>query len=220
MNNILFELLALYGGKFMIRAYLRASTGQQDSSRAKQELKLFVQSHGYKIASFYQENISGTKSNRPELNRLIDDSEIGDVLLTEKMDRLTRLPFQIWETLKLKIEAKGINIVVVDQPMTHQYLEDYQNESISAIQAALTNFMLDLGAAMARDDYETRQKRAQQGIQKAKQSGRYKGRPVNENTVKKIRAVKLLVSDGETLSEACRQQSLGRTTYYKWLKVN
>jgi DNA invertase Pin-like site-specific DNA recombinase len=201
----------------MIRAYLRASTEQQDAARAKKELKDFIKSKKLSVASFYQENVSGTKPNRPELDRLIDDSESGDILLIEKIDRLTRLPFQLWEDLKQRIKSKGIHIVVLDQVMTHQALTTSKDESISAIQQALTNFMLDLGAAMARDDYETRQKRAKQGIQKAKEEGRYKGRPIDENTSKRCRAVNLLVNDGETISAACKAQGVGRATYYKWL---
>ncbi|RYU45713.1 resolvase [Aliivibrio finisterrensis] len=201
----------------MIRAYLRASTNDQDSSRAKNELREFVKVRNLQIASFYQENISGTAIERPKLDQLIEDSEDGDVLLIEKMDRLTRLPFQTWETLKSRIKAKGLSIVVVDQSMTHQTLVD-SDESVSAIQQALTNFMLDLGAAMARDDYETRQKRAQQGIAKAKKEGRYKGRPTNVETAQKCRAVKLLVADGETISAACKSQDVGRATYYKYLQ--
>lgn len=68
----------------MIRAYLRASTDEQDSSRSRQELREFVKSKNLQIASFYQENISGTAAERPELDRLIEDSEDGDVLLIEK----------------------------------------------------------------------------------------------------------------------------------------
>ncbi|WP_232584459.1 hypothetical protein [Photobacterium carnosum] len=39
--------------------------------------------------------------------------------------------------------------------------------------------MLDLGAAMARDDYETRHKRQAQGIAKVKAEGKYRGRQPN-----------------------------------------
>lgn len=77
----------------LIRAYLRASTSEQDAQRAKEELKAFGAKFGSRIAGYYIENQSGTKLERPELNKLIDDSEIGDVLLIEKMDRLTRLPW-------------------------------------------------------------------------------------------------------------------------------
>ena len=42
-----------------IRAYLRASTKEQDAKRAKNELIAFAQEHGHKIAAFYVENESG-----------------------------------------------------------------------------------------------------------------------------------------------------------------
>ncbi len=203
----------------MIRAYLRASTHRQDASRSKQELKSFVKSNGLQIAAFYQENVSGTKTDRPELEKLLDDSESGDILLLEKMDRLTRLPFPRWESLKASIKAKGLNIVVVDQPMTHQSLFSNSNDSTNAIQQALTSFMLDLGAAIARDDYETRYKRTREGIQKAKKLGRYQGRSVDENTVIKCKTVQLIVNSGETVTSACKAQSVSRATYYNWLKM-
>lgn len=203
----------------MIRAYLRASTDKQDASRSKDELKTFAERHNQRIAGFYQENVSGTTSERSELNRLLDDSEEGDVLLLEKMDRLTRLPFNLWQGLKSSIRAKGVQIVVADQPMTHQALITSPDDSISAIQQALTNFMIDLSAAIARDDYETRYKRTQQGIQKAKNLGRYKGRPVDENTTIKCKTVQLLVTNGETVTSACKAQSVSRATYYNWLKM-
>ncbi|WIG69162.1 recombinase family protein [Photobacterium damselae] len=81
-----------------IRAYLRTLTTEQDALRAKEELKAFVVKFNYRIADYYIENQSGTKLERPELNKLIDDSEADDVLMIEKMDRLTRL---LWlENLK------------------------------------------------------------------------------------------------------------------------
>lgn len=169
-----------------IRAYMRASTNEQDASRAKLQLEKFVGSHNATIASFYVENISGTTIERPGLELLIADSKKGDVLLIEKMDRLTRLPFTQWQTLKQRIQQAGLTIVVLDQSMTHQSLKSNIDETTNAIQQALTAFMLDLGAAMARDDYETRQKRQKQGIDKAVKEGKYKGRPVDTELHKKI----------------------------------
>ena len=108
--------------------------------------------------------------------RAYEDSEAGDVLLIEKMDRLTRLPWGEWKTLKARIITKGLVIVVADQPMTHTVFTSGEQNSITL---ALTEFMLDLGAAMARDDYETRHKRQAQGIAKAKEEGKYRGRQLN-----------------------------------------
>ncbi|MCD9504028.1 resolvase [Photobacterium phosphoreum] len=160
----------------LIRAYLRASTTEQDANRAKNELREFITGFNKRIAGYYIENQSGTKLERPELNKLIEDSETGDVVLIEKMDRLTRLPWGEWKTLKARIMAKGLVIVVADQPMTHAVFSSGEQNSITL---ALTEFMLDLGAAMARDDYETRHKRQAQGIAKAKAEGKYRGRQPN-----------------------------------------
>ena len=160
----------------LIRAYLRASTTEQDANRAKNELREFITGFNKRMAGYYIENQSGTKLERPELNKIIEDSETGDVLLIEKMDRLTRLPWGEWKTLKARIMAKGLVIVVVDQPMTHAVFSSGEQNSITL---ALTEFMLDLGAAMARDDYETRHKRQAQGIAKAKAEGKYRGRQPN-----------------------------------------
>ncbi|MCV5632372.1 recombinase family protein, partial [Escherichia coli] len=38
-------------------------------------------------ASYYRENISGTKLDRPELGRLLMDSHRNDILLVEQIDR-------------------------------------------------------------------------------------------------------------------------------------
>lgn len=85
-----------------IRAYLRASTEDQFADRAKEMLEQFVQERGHKIASYYRENISGTKLDRPELGRLLMDSHRNDILLVEQIDRLTRLSNSDWMTLKSK----------------------------------------------------------------------------------------------------------------------
>jgi len=89
-----------------IRCYLRASTQEQSAERAKEEIVAFVKQLDHKIAGFYIENESGTKAERPELERLINDSHNGDVLVIEKMDRLTRLPYQQWQTLKSRIKER------------------------------------------------------------------------------------------------------------------
>ncbi len=196
----------------LIRAYLRASTTEQDAQRAKEKLKAFGVKFGSRIAGYYIENQSGTKLERPELNKLIDDSEAGDVLLIEKMDRLTRLPWLEWKTLKARIMEKGLVIVVVDQPMTHSVFSSGEQNSITL---ALTEFMLDLGAAMARDDYETRHKRQAQGIAKAKAEGKYRGRRVNESLHQDIRDQ---LSLGRSYSEIQQKLGCSRATIARVVK--
>nr|WP_289047806.1 recombinase family protein [uncultured Psychrobacter sp.] len=74
-----------------IRAYLRASTKEQDAKRAKSELIAFANDHGHKIAAFYVENESGAILVRPKLMQLIENANANDVILVEKIDRLKYL---------------------------------------------------------------------------------------------------------------------------------
>jgi len=60
-----------------IRAYLRASTKEQDANRAKDELIAFTREHGYKIVAFYTEKESGATLECPQLMQLIDDASFG-----------------------------------------------------------------------------------------------------------------------------------------------
>jgi len=179
----------------MIRAYLRASTQDQDANRAKEQIKEFAQNQGVRIAGYYSENVSGRTLDRPELIKLISDSEKGDVILIEKLDRLSRLPYELWMELKAKLSDVGISIVVLDQPQTHISLVGNINEQQSFITKVLTDFMIDLAAGMARDDYETRLKRQRQGIEKAKDHGKYKGKSFD---MVKRGKIKELIHDGKS----------------------
>lgn len=190
----------------MIRVYMRASTDQQDAERARQSIKDFLSSKGHRVAGWYVENVSGTKLDRPELSRLINDSESGDIIFVEKLDRLTRLPYQQWETLKVKLREKGLVVVVMDQPMTHSAFTESDNDSFTA--KILTAFILDLAASQARDDYETRRNRAQQGIDKAKSEGKFKGRKPD---TERREAIKKLLLAGNTYTSI--QQVIGCSPY-------
>src|SRR4051794_111800 len=99
-----------------VRAYLRASTADQDANRAKAELTSFAADRGLKIAASYVENESGTKLARPELFRLLTDAQPGDILLVEQVDRLSRLTAVDWERLKTEIAARKVRVVSLDLP--------------------------------------------------------------------------------------------------------
>ena len=173
----------------IIRAYMRASTNQQDAERARESLRTFADGKGWRIATYYVENASGASLERAELARLIDDSEAGDILLVEKIDRLSRLPYEQWQTLKGRLKSKGIRIVVLDQPMTHDNHESF-------ISKALTEFMIDLAAGMAKDDYDTRRERQRQGIERARAKGKHLGRKADMELYARIRKLR---AEGESL---------------------
>jgi DNA invertase Pin-like site-specific DNA recombinase len=43
----------------LARAYLRASTSEQDATRARNQVEAFAAERGLRIAGFYVENVSG-----------------------------------------------------------------------------------------------------------------------------------------------------------------
>ena len=171
-----------------IRAYLRASTKEQDATRALESIKEFVNNSGHRIAATYTENASGATSERSELHRLLNDAESGDVLVVESVDRLTRLPRAEWEELRAKIETKGIRVVSIDLPTSHKALSAGDaDEFTSRMLDAVNRMMMDMVAAISRKDYEQRRERQQQGIAKAKERGVYRGRTADQQLHQKIR---------------------------------
>jgi DNA invertase Pin-like site-specific DNA recombinase len=172
-----------------VRAYLRASTKEQDATRAKGSLDQFATEHGLKIAAYYTENESGAKLQRPELFRLLSDCHPGDILLVEQVDRLSRLNDTDWKRLRAEIAAKGVCVVALDLPTSHQ-LANATDEFTGRMLEAVNGMMLDMLAAIARKDYEDRRRRQAEGIAKAKDEGRMKGRPEDEE--RNARLLKLL----------------------------
>src|SRR5882757_4465275 len=102
------------------RAYLRASTSEQDASRAREQVEAFAAERGLNIVGTYVENESGAKLARPELFRLIADSRPGDVLLVEQVDRLSRLSDADRRKLRTEREARRIGVVALDLPTSWQ----------------------------------------------------------------------------------------------------
>ncbi len=94
-----------------VRAYLRASTSDQDANRAWDQLRSFAAERKLTIAAWYVENESGAKLARPELFRLLADAHPDDVLLVEQVDRLSRLTTKDWERLKSELAARRVRVV-------------------------------------------------------------------------------------------------------------
>lgn len=192
-----------------VRAYLRASTKEQDATRAKAELEAFAEERGLSIASTYIENVSGASLKRPELFRLLDDCKPHDVLLVEQVDRLSRLNAEDWESLKSIIKSKRVKIVALDLPTSFQMASADVDGFTSRMFEAVNSMMLDMIAAIARKDYLDRRKRQAQGIHKAKQEGRYRGRPENKE---RNAALKQMLESGQSWSSIVKATGVSRST--------
>lgn len=198
----------------MIKAhlYLRASTDEQDASRAKQSLLAFAQEKSLQVVDVYSENISGTTLERPELARLLDTAAAGDVLLVESVDRLSRLSQADWTHLKGVIESKGLRLVVADLPTSHQLVTD---EGITGqIMHVINGMLIDLMATMARLDQQKRVDRIKEGLANKRARGEKVGGK-GRNQEKWNYIAKLLKSNGNTMEEIAKLAEVGVATVYR-----
>lgn len=186
-----------------VRIYCRASTKEQDATRALSQLEQFASEKSLHIVERYVENESGTKLNRTELSNMLNDAQPGDVLLVESTDRLSRLESQDWDKLKSRINDAGISLVIMDLPTTHGNLTNSSTDDVTiGILKAVNSMLIDIMATMAREDYTKRRQRQAQGIARAKAENKYKGRPANTNLRSKIEAY--LTKGGNTYAEIAK----------------
>jgi DNA invertase Pin-like site-specific DNA recombinase len=170
------------------RIYIRVSTEEQDLTR-QADLEHSARQCGFYIAGVYREKASGARADRPELLRMIDDLQPGEIVIAEKIDRISRLPLAEAEQLVASIRAKGAKLAIpglVD-------LSDLAAESDGVAKIVLESvqtLLLKLALQMARDDYETRRERQRQGVQIAKSKGKYLGRKSNTTAHQRIIALR------------------------------
>jgi DNA invertase Pin-like site-specific DNA recombinase len=194
--------------------YLRASTKDQDANRARVTLEAFATEKGLHIAGVYAENISGTKLNRPELMRLLDTAEKGEVLLVESVDRLSRLSTGDWDTLKATIKAKGLRLVVADLPTSHMLIQD--KGITGQIMEVINGMLIDLMATMSRLDQEKRVERIRQGLgNKRAAEPDWKPTGKGRNQAKWDKVADLLKRNGNTVEEVAKIADVGVATVYR-----
>ncbi len=170
------------------RIYLRVSTLQQDLHR-QESIETNAREAGYYIAGVYREKASGARADRPELLRMIADLQADEVVIAENIDRISRLPLPEAEKLVASIRSKGARLSVpglVD-------LSDLVAESDGVTRIVIESvqeLLLRLALQMAREDYEVRKERQRQGVKRAKQQGKYRGRKANTDTHQQIIALR------------------------------
>ncbi len=136
--------------------YARVSTTDQDLTVQQNELK----AAGCEVIR--SEKITGTTTEgRVELQTLKEFMKAGDTLVVTRMDRLAR---SAKDLLELVEELQGRNIAL---RILKQNIDTTTSEG---------KLFLTMLAGFAEFETELRKERQQEGIQKAKAEGKYKGR--------------------------------------------
>jgi DNA invertase Pin-like site-specific DNA recombinase len=180
------------------RIYLRVSSDSQDLERQEGIIQ-DARAAGYYVAGVYREKASGARADRPELLRMIEDLQPGDVVIAEKIDRISRLPLPEAERLIATIQSKGAMLAVPGVVDLSDLVAGAEGVSKIVLEA-VQELLLKLSLQMARDDYEDRRERQKQGISQAKKKGKYKGRKANQKTHELI----IKLRPNHTIAETAR----------------
>ncbi|MEG0197151.1 MAG: recombinase family protein [Citrobacter sp.] len=166
------------------RIYERVSTSEQDLTRQAAIEKMAID-NDYYIAGVYREKASGTRADRPELLRMIADLQPGDVVIAEKIDRISRLPLPEAEKLIAAIRRKGAKLAIPGIVDLSELAAESGGVSRIVLES-VQELLLKLALQTARDDYELRRSRQHQGVQLAKAAGKYSGRKADLTTHERI----------------------------------
>lgn len=176
----------------MIFGYGRVSTKDQNSARQKEALQ-------NKCNVYFEDKLSGRNMDRPEFQKMIEQLRPGDSVMVVSIDRLGRNLKELVE-LSSKLKDMGVNIVALNQGI----------DTSSKMGQLFYNFM----ALMSEMELMFIQERQREGIELAKQNGRYKGRPLKkldgwEQLSKEVAENKLSVD------RACQLLKISRSTFYR-----
>ncbi|WP_071797420.1 recombinase family protein [Natronohydrobacter thiooxidans] len=140
----------------MILGYARVSTDDQN---------LDAQTDALSAAGaqrIFAERISGSKRQRPELDRLLDQLRDGDVVVVTKYDRLARSLRDLLEIVEL-IDARGAGF--------RSLAEDIDTTTPAG------RLIFHVFASIAQFERERISERTREGLEAAKKRGRVGGRP-------------------------------------------
>lgn len=178
------------------RVYLRVSTDDQDLARQEQ-IADAARAQGFYVAGVYREKASGARADRPELQRMISDLQAGEVVIAEKIDRISRLPLPEAEQLVATIKDRGAKLAIPGL-IDLSELADSATGVAKIVIEAMQDMLLRVALQTARDDYEDRRERQRQGIAIAKREGRYSGRRADKAKHRQIVAFR---QGGKSIAE-------------------
>lgn len=147
----------------MIYGYARCSTNEkmQDINRQVRELK----QQGATDTTIYLEYESGMKTNRAELQKLLDIVQSGDTILATEVSRITRSTKQLCDIIEL---AKDKHIKLV----FGSFVVDCSKEL-----DPMTEGMLKMMGVFSELERNIISQRVQSGMENAKAKGKIIGRP-------------------------------------------
>lgn len=183
-----------------ILGYARVSTQEQNLDRQIDALM----AAGVSRKHLYCEKMTGTKADRPELNRLINDLEMGDTVIIADLTRISRSTKDLLEIVQ-RIKDKGAYIKSLKDTWLDTTSSNPYNDFLLTVMSGLSQLERDLIS-----------QRTKEGLASAKARGRNGGRPSKQN--EKLEMVLALYDSGMKIADIVRNTELSRSTVNRIIK--
>ena len=180
--------------------YIRVSTSDQNTSR---------QLDGVYLDKVFTDKLSGKDTNRPQLQAALNHLREHDIFHCHSFDRLARnlndLNKIVTDLVKRQITVKFHMESLTFEPNAGGGLSPYHE------------LLMQLLGAVAQFERANMLERQREGIIKAKEAGKYKGRKPISQKPEQISAIKLAIASNTNKSAIAKQLNISRATLYKYM---
>lgn len=178
----------------MIFGYARVSTLEQNLDRQTDALKV---SGAEKI---FKEKITGTKEDRPQLNKMIEQLRSGDIIVIESLSRLGRSTRNLISLME-KLNGMGVNVISLKESI---------NTTTPTGKLIFTMF-----SAFAQFERDIIVERTKEGLESARARGRVGGRKEKLDQRAKETVFDLYKAKKMSVGDICKMFGISKPTLYR-----
>lgn len=186
-----------------VAAYVRVSTGSQDTAMQMADIKRLAELRHWEIVSTVEEKASGAK-HRPARQRLIAEAKTGayDAVVVWKLDRWGRSTLDVLGTVT-ELDSAGVAFVSVQD-----------NIDMTTAQGRL---MVQLLAAFAEFERAQIRERVTAGLKHAKRNGTRTGKAIGRPATAAERSprIRALLEQGVSLPEIAKRLEMPYSSVHR-----
>ncbi len=177
--------------------YARVSTKHQRESLDLQIASLKTAG----CTEVYSEIISGVNSKRPELTKLLSEIQMGETLVITAVDRLGR-------------SLKDLIGIISDLKERSIYFQSLKEQMDTSTDTGM--LMFNMMGSIAEFERNLINRRIYEGVKRAKELGKYKGRTYSVDKSIRQEYVRMLKSGKYSVSYLAKMAKVSRQTLYNW----
>lgn len=181
----------------MIIGYARVSTQEQNLFRQLDALR----EHG--AERIFQEKMTGTTKNRPELEKMMLTLRAGDTLVIDSFSRLSRSTKDLLDMVE-RLNEMGVELISIKENLDTT--------------TATGKMMLTMLSALSQFERDLIAERTIDGLKAARARGRMGGRPKVGNEATKKKAIALYNANTMTNGEIAKDCGISTATLSRWIK--